>query len=344
MFDIKEELKILCESEGISGFENKACQRARQLLKRYCDKTEEDGFGNVLGYRFSKNKNAKTVLLDAHIDQIGFMVTEVLKDGFLRFTQIGGVDPRMLLGCEVTILSDKPYYGIISCMPPHLLNAGDKEKTVPIREMVIDTGFLDAKDKIKIGTPIVYNIEMCSISPDSITGKCLDDRAGVISLISVLDQLKDRDLSYHLVVLISCQEEVTSLGATIGTYKIRPDYAIAVDVSHAKTPDVPAGKAFLFGGGPLIGMGPNLHTKLTKALIRTAKQEDIAYQLEVMEGMTGTNAWEMQVVACGTAMGLISIPLKYMHTQIETIKISDLQAVSRLIYHFLRNFNGEVQI
>ncbi len=344
MLQIKEELKALCETEGITGFENKACQKAEQLFRPYCDKTEMDDFGNLFVYRFSRNPEAKTVLLDAHIDQIGFMITDVLPGGFLRFTQVGGVDPRMLLGCEVTVLAEQPYYGIISCMPPHLMKAGEQDKAVPMHEMVIDTGLLEAKDKIKIGTPVVYRTEMCSLSPDSITGKCLDDRAGVIALLSVMEQLKDIQLPFHLIAMVSSQEEVTSLGATIGTYRLRPDYAIAVDVGHAKTPDTPAGKAFAFGGGPMIGMGPNLNTRLTKALIRTAKTEDIPYQLEVMEGATGTNAWDMQVVACGTAMGLVSIPLKYMHTQIETIRISDLQAVADLIYHFLRNFKGEVRL
>ena len=344
MLEIKEELKLLCETEGISGFENKACQKAEQLFQPYCDKTERDTFGNVFAYRFSDQPQAKTILLDAHIDQIGFLVTGILSDGFLRFTQVGGVDPRMLLGCEVNILADQPYYGIISCMPPHLLAAGEQDKAVPMHEMVIDTGLLDAEGKIKIGTPIVYGTEMCSLSADSITGKCLDDRAGVIALLEVFKKLQNVKLPYHLVAMISSQEEVTSLGASIGTYRLRPEYAIAVDVGHAKTPDTPAGKAFTFGGGPMIGMGPNLNTPLTKALIRTAKTEDIPYQLEVMEGATGTNAWDMQVIACGTAMGLVSIPLKYMHTQIETIRISDLQAVADLIYHFLRNFDGEVRL
>ena len=109
MLEIKEELKLLCETEGISGFENKACQKAEQLFQPYCDKTERDTFGNVFAYRFSDQQQAKTILLDAHIDQIGFLVTGILPGGFLRFTQVGGVDPRMLLGCEVKILADQPY-------------------------------------------------------------------------------------------------------------------------------------------------------------------------------------------------------------------------------------------
>ena len=123
---------------------------------------------------------------------------------------------------------------------------------------------------------------------------------------------------------------------------VRPDYAIAVDVGHAKTPDAPS--EFEMGGGVMIGMGPNLNTKLTQALIRTCRLEEMDYQLEVMEGHSGTNAWDMQIAACGTAMGLLSIPLRYMHTPIESILISDVQAVSDVLYHFLRGFDGEVRL
>lgn len=344
MLNIEKELTVLCETEGITGFESKATLKAEELLKRYCDKTEIDKFGNVFGYKNCGKKDAKTVLLDAHIDQIGFIVTEVLDGGFLKFTSVGGVDPRMLIGCEVTILTDEPCFGVISSTPPHLMKAGDYDKSVPVSEMVIDTGFENAKEKIKVGTPIVYREKVCSLSKGTITGKCLDDRAGVIALIDVLDKLQNQDLNVDIVVLISSQEEMTSLGATIGSYKIRPDFAIAVDVGHAKTPDAPSSKTFEFGGGAMIGMGPNLNTKFAKSLIKTAKKEDIEYQLEVMEGHTGTNAWTIQVVATGTAMALISIPLKYMHTQIETIKIKDLECVSSLIYQFLREFDGEVRL
>ena len=120
-------------------------------------------------------------------------------------------------------------------------------------------------------------------------------------------------MDVDIAVLLSVQEEVTSLGATIGTFRIRPDYAIAVDVSHAKTPDAP--NEFEYGGGVIIGMGPNMNRALTRALIRTAKAEGISYQIEVMEGNSGTNAWEMQIVAGGTAQALLSIPLRvYAHT------------------------------
>lgn len=338
-----EDLIRLCEAPGVTGFERPAAETAAELLRPLCDEVEIDAAGTVHGVRRCGRPGAKTVLLDAHIDQIGFLVTEALDGGFLRFAPIGGVDPRMLLGCEMEILTEPPLFGIVSSTPPHLLKPGEENKSIPVQEMLLDTGLQDARAAVPVGTPAVFAERMVQLTPDSITGKCLDDRAGVYAILQALERLQGAGLAVDLAVQFSVQEEVTSLGAMTGAFRVRPDYAIAVDVSHAKTPDAPADDTFAYGGGVMIGMGPNFNTPLTKALIRTARAEAMDYQLEVMAGNTGTNAWEMQIAACGTAMALLSIPLRYMHTPIESIKLADLDSVSGLLYHFLRNFDGEVR-
>ncbi len=285
------------------------------------------------------------MLLDAHLDQIGFMVTEVLDGGFLRFAPIGGVDPRMLLGSEVMLLTEQPLYGVIACMPPHLMKAGEQNKAVPISEMLIDTGLLDAKDKIAVGTPVVFAQQPVQLARRIMTSKSLDDRAGIAALALAMEKLQQhKDLACHVAVLISTQEEVTGLGAQIGTFSVQPEYGIAVDVTHGKTPDGPSDGVFELHSGAAIGMGPNLHRGLTQMLIKTARAEEIPYQLELMEGNTGTNAWTMQIVARGVAMGLLSIPLRYMHTPIETICLDDVKAVADLLTAFLCRFRGEVRL
>lgn len=330
----------------VCGFERAQSERVRELFAPLCDEIEVDRFGNVIGRIRSGKPGAKTVLLDAHLDQIGFVVTETLDNGFVRFQSVGGVDPRMLLGAEVTIgAPEGALYGIVACKPPHLLAAHESDKAVPIHEMVIDTGLLDAKSRIPVGTPIWFPADaahMPRLSKNSITGPSLDDRAGAAAIAYTLQKLRKIDLSVDVAILLSVQEEVTALGATLGTFRIRPDYAIAVDVSHAKTPD--ASDQFEYGGGVMIGKGPNMNRALTRALIRTAKAEGMDYQIEVMEGNTGTNAWEMQIIGTGTAQAILSIPLRYMHTPIETIKLSDAESVGDLMYHFLRQFDGEVRL
>lgn len=340
--DLVKTLTDLCQVPAVTGFEQAGAKLVCDLLAPLVDEVRIDTVGSVIGMRRCGKENARTVLLDAHLDQIGFLVTEVLDDGFLRFAPVGGIDPRMLLGGEVDILTADPIYGVISCTPPHLLKPGEEDKSVPIHEMLIDTGLTDAKSRIKVGTPIVFRQKMVQLGKDSITGKCLDDRAGIATILYTLEKLKDKELSVDLAVLISVQEETSSLGAITGAYALRPDYAIAIDVTHAKSPDAPS--EFEYGGGVVIGMGPNLNTALTKSLIKTAKAEDMEYQLEIMEGFTGTNAWDLQIAGTGAATALLSIPLRYMHTPIETMKLSDLESVGDLLYHFLRSFDGEVRL
>ena len=129
---LEQTLRTLCALPAVSGFEMQAAKAVAELFRPYCDTVDADKNGNVIGSLSCGKEGAKTVLLDAHLDQIGFLVTEVLDGGFLRFAPVGGVDPRMLLGGEVTILADEPLYGVVSCMPPHLLKAGEQNKAVPI--------------------------------------------------------------------------------------------------------------------------------------------------------------------------------------------------------------------
>ncbi len=339
-----EVLEKLCALPAVAGFEQSAAAEVAELLRPLVNKVDVDPFGTVTGVLVCPRPTAKTVLLDAHLDQIGFVVTEALEGGFLRFAPVGGVDPRMLLGCEVTILTATPLYGVIGCMPPHLLQAGESDKAVPIHEMVIDTGLMDAKARIPVGTPVVFRQTLTRLGKKAVSGKCLDDRAGVLAILQALEQLDRKKLGVHVVVLFSAQEEVTSLGARTGAFRLRPNYAIAVDVSHAKTPDASSDDTFAFGGGVMIGMGPNMNTRLTRALIRQARAEQIDYQIEVMEGNTGTNAWAIQIAAYGAAQAILSIPLKYMHTPIETVCLSDVDATADLLASFLQNLHREVGV
>lgn len=338
-------LQRLCDFPAVSGFEIAAAQSTAELFAPFCDDTQIDHQGNLLAFRRCGRQNAKTILLDAHLDQIGFLVTEVLDGGFLRFTPVGGIDPRMLLGSEVTILTDKPLYGVISCMPPHLLKAGEQNKAVPIDQMTIDTGFIDAKGKVPIGTPVVWAQPPVRLLGDRFASRCLDDRAGVAVLLLTMEKLQqENNLACDIAVLVSAQEEVTGLGAQSGTFFVQPDYAIAVDVTHGKTYDSASDYTFALGDGVAIGMGPNFHRDLTQALIRTAKAYDIPYALEVMEGNTGTNAWTIQIIAHGVATALLSIPERYMHTPIETVSLGDIESAAQLLYEFIRRFTGEALV
>lgn len=336
----KDTLKELCSLPAVSGFELSYAEKLSQMLKPFVNKIDIDKFGTVTGIIICPVPNAPTIMLDAHFDQIGFIVTQILDGGFIRFSCIGGVDQRMLIGCEVTILSKSPIHGVICSIPPSLSNEQQNDKSIEVNDMIIDTGFLSLDGKVSIGTPIIFREPPIFLSDEIICSKCLDDRAGIYAILEALSKIKRQDLKVNVAVLFSCQEEVTSLGAITGAFKIKPDMAIAVDVSHAYTPDAPTDATFEYGGGTMIGVGPNMNKNFTNSLIKLAKAEQIKYQLEVMEGNTGTNAWNIQISTCGTAQALLSIPLKYMHTPIECVKLCDIGSTADLIAAFLKSYNG----
>ncbi|MFI3226908.1 MAG: M42 family peptidase [Clostridia bacterium] len=337
---MKEIIEKLCNVDGISGYEMNASLVAKELIEPYVDEVYIDKFGSVIGRKNSKKADAKTIMLDAHVDQIGFIVTDIDDAGFLKFTSVGGVDPRMLLGLDVFVHGTEKIRGIISCLPPHL---GTSANSVPsIEEMAIDVGFSKEQVQkiVKIGTPITFAEEVYSLSSDTVTGKCLDDRAGIASIIYAMQKLEKSELDVNVVTCFSTNEEIHSTGAITSTFNIRPDYAIAIDVTHGKTPDAPSGRTHPLGN-LCIALGPNLHPKMSRDLIKTCKTYDIPYVIEVEEGHTGTNAWHIQVVRSGVPVSLISFPLKYMHTPIETVKISDIKNAGKLIAKYIKDYRED---
>ena len=153
--------------------------------------------------------------------------------------------------------------------------------------------------------------------------------------------LRDRELDVDLYLLGSTREEVSGAGATVGTWAVQPDFCVAVDVTHGKTPDGPADKAFAIGGGPAIGVGPNMTRWMTDRMLAKAKERQIPYQLEVMSGHTGTNGWEMQISREGVATSVLSLPLKYMHSPIEVLSLADMEQVAALLVAFTEGLGKE---
>ncbi|MCX7615032.1 MAG: M20/M25/M40 family metallo-hydrolase [Clostridiales bacterium] len=332
----------LCECHGVAGFEKKIAAHVLECFERFCDEVSIDRLGNVTGFLSCGKKDAKTLMLDAHIDQIGFVVSDILDNGFLAFVPVGGVDGRMLPDTNVLILAEGGISGVISCLPPHILSKEERDKPFDKDLLVIDTGLSkeQAKERIPIGTPVVFDYKAMNLYNDFVSAPALDDRAGVLAILSVIERLSKVKRNVNIIVLGSVMEEKNAHGAITGTYSNRPDFAIVVDATHAKTPDAPANETFPAGSGVMIGMGPNLNRNFTKELIRIAKEKNIPHDFEVMEGSTGTNAWAMQIVADGIPCALVSIPLKYMHTPVETVKMSDIKAVSDLIYEFVISCDG----
>ncbi len=337
--DISSIINKLCANPSPSGFEHNASKNVLCLFERFFDKTEIDSFGNVFGIRKCGKKDAKCILLDAHTDEIGLIVTGA-KDGFLTFTTLGGVDPRIMPASEVLVLTEPPRYGVITAYPPHLQTAEEMDNAFATEDLYIDIGAEKDDAPVPVGTPVVFSSDCIKLRDNYISARALDDRAGIAAILGAIDMLKGKKLNFDIVALASVQEEVGCRGARIAGYKIDPMLAIAVDVTHARTPGSDKEKTFEAGSGAAIGIGPNMNKKVSDELIAVAKEKRIPHTVEVCAGDCGTNAWAMQTVREGIATGLLSIPLKYMHTPVETAKKKDIEAVSKLICEFALSFSS----
>ena len=334
---MRQALERLCTCTAPSGFETPAAAVAAELLRPLVDEVSIDRMGNVLGVRRSRTPSAPKLLLDAHLDEIGLIVTGV-EDGFLRFRSIGGVDPRMLPGRELVVLTDPPLRGLVACPA-----GGDESKSVPLNELYVDVGLSqsEAEKAVPVGTPMVYRAGCFPLGEDQMCGKSMDDRACFVTLLRAAELLRDKELDVELYLLGSTREEVSGAGAVVGTWAVAPDFCVAVDVTHGKTPDGPADKTFDLGGGPAIGVGPNMTRWMTQRMLDKAREHSIPYQLEVMSGHTGTNGWEMQISREGVATSVLSLPLKYMHTPVETLSLADMEGVAQLLAAFAENLGKE---
>lgn len=343
--NLREKLSALCELTGPSGFESPVAERAAQLLAPLVDEVNIDKMGNLIGVRRCGTPNAKRVLLDAHLDEIGLMVIGS-EDGFLRFRTIGGVDPRMLPDREVTIMTQPPLFGVIACLPPHVLKPGEADKSAAIPDLWIDTGLTQEQvdELILPGTPCVFRNGCFALGEREMCGKSMDDRACFVTLLRAVELLQDKDLDVDLYIMGSTREEVSHGGAATATFAIAPDCCVAVDVTHGKTPDTPKERTSELGGGPAVGVGPNMTRWMTERMFAKAKQVEISVQYEVMAGATGTNAWDMQITREGIATSVLSLPLKYMHSPVETVDLSDMEAVARLLAAFIEDIGKEALV
>ena len=333
----------LCGLSGPSGFESPVATVAAKLLKGVIDEVRIDKMGSVIGVRRCGKKNAPKLLLDAHLDEIGFIITGH-EDGYLRFAPLGGVDPRMLPDRELTIMTQPPVYGVVACLPPHIQSAEDMDKSLPIRELWIDVGLSqeEAEKRIPIGTPAIYRTGCTPLGDNLLCGKALDDRACFAILVDVMERLQAEKLDVDVYLLGSTQEETHSTGAITAAYGICPDMCVAVDVTHGDSPDAPKDLTFPLGGGPVIGIGPNCTRWMSDRMKRCAKQLGMDAGLEVMAGHTGTNGWDLQISREGVATSVLSLPLRYMHTPVETIHRDDLDKTAALLAQFIRGLGEEV--
>ncbi|MCM1579230.1 MAG: M42 family peptidase [Ruminococcus sp.] len=322
----------LADIKGISGDEKKAAEECAKELEKYTENVKIKG-GNVFA-EFGKREEGKPhLLIDAHIDRVGLVVTSSEK-GFAKAGCVGGLDRRLLPAQRVTVHSEKgDIPGVICTLPPHL--AKDTEV------MKKDSIYIDLLGgEAQPGDCVSFDTKCERLLNGRICGGGLDDRCGAAAVIGAAALVKERrvdmnSLPCSFTVLLSEQEEVGERGAQVGGFEIDPDIAIAVDVSFGMSNGENADKCGELGKGCMIGISPCLDRELSKRFIRIAEEKNMPYQREIMSGLTGTDADRLSVSRGGARAVTLSIPLRYMHTPAEVIDVSDCLNTAELIAEYI---------
>ena len=338
MLDIKNTLKEVTSMVNIGNYDNGLSTYLCDILKKYSNDVYLKN-GNVIANFGNREENKPHVLLDAHIDQIGMIVTYITDDGFIKFDSVGGLDRRLLPAQEVTIHGTKDILGVIATLPPHLKS--NPKEVATVDELCIDTGYSksELEQIVSLGDYITFRKSFLSLVDDRVTSKSLDDRSGIVSILKIVDILENQKLNCSYTVMFSAQEEIGERGALIGAYDINPTHAIAIDVSFGLTADEKPNKCGTLGKGAMIGFAPILDRETSKLMVNIAKENNIPCQIEVMNGETGTNADRFSVTRKGVKTVTISIPLKYMHTPNEIISLKDIEYTANLVAEYLKKLS-----
>ena len=333
---LAQNLEKLSNAQGVAGREDEARDLMVKLLKPYADEVTVDRMENVVAVKKGK-KNGLKVMLAAHMDEVGLMVKNVTKEGFVQFTKMGGIDDRILLAQKVNVLTGKASLpGIIGAKPPHIQKEEERKKIVAYDEMFIDVGAENREDTkrmgVKVGDPIAFDPYYAKVGKDAVMGKAFDDRSGCAVMIETLKQLGETDCSVYAVGTV--QEEVGLRGAVTAAFGVDPDVGIALDVTIAG--DVPGVREFdttvKMGKGPALSVSDSgliTHPKVLRWLIETATENKIEYQMET--GLMGTtDAARMALTRGGVPSGTISIPARYIHSPIGMVSLKDLEECAKL--------------
>lgn len=323
----------LLTSASVSGFEQSAAELTEQQFKQITANVTRDTFNNVF---MNLGEKGPVVFCAAHIDEIGLMVTKIHDDGFVSFTRVGGVDRRILPAQEVWVHGTECLYGIVGAKPPHVLSAEERKKSIGMDDLYIDLG-LDAETvrrKVRIGDTVTFHAPPVSLLSSRMASKSLDDRMGVMVMLEAVKHLELDSIKCRPVFCATSQEEIGSLGAQVGSYRVMPDIAVAIDVTHGKFKDSPKHGTFELKSIP-VGVGPMCDRRLLELLKKAASSADVELSYVVSGSYTGTDADNLQIVGPGIPCAVLGVPVKYMHTTVETIDYKTVKRAGRLLAEFL---------
>ena len=341
MDNIADLLATFANAHGVSGYEDEVASLLRERLEPLVDEVRTDTMGNVVGIRSGEGPN---VMVAAHMDEIGLMISHVDKDGFARVVPVGGWFDQTLLGQRVLIhaRSGEKVVGVMGSRPPHVMEPEDRKKVVKLKDMFIDCGAGSCEEAaemgVEVGSPVTIDRSLRPMGKDFVTGKAFDNRAGLTMMVAALRLLDGRPVRATVQAVGTVQEEVGLKGARTSAFGLEPDVAIATDVSipgdhpgvtqnevHVVTGKGPAITVLDAGGRGIIASRPVL-----RWLRESAEQADIPYQLDVGNGGT-TDATAINITKTGIPCTVVSVPARYIHSPVEALSLTDLENGARLI-------------
>lgn len=329
-------LRALQEAPSPSGFEQPAQRIVRERMKPFAHDIKTDVHGNVI---CTLNPGGKPgVMLAGHCDQIALMINHIDDNGYLFVREIGGIDPSVLPGARVTVLTkSRPIPGVVGRRPIHLLKPEERGAKIVLRDLWIDIGAKNKKDalrRVSIGDPVVFQLGIEKLGNNLATSPGFDDKCGTFVVMEALRLASKMKLRCALHAVSTVQEEIGIRGAATSCFGLDPQVGIAVDVTHGTDyPDVDkrAHGDIKVAAGPTIAVGANVNPRLADMLIQTAKKKRIRYQIEAEPGASPTDASVLQTSRAGLATALIGIPNRYMHSPVELVSLLDLDAAAKLL-------------
>jgi len=349
MSGMKELLKRLAEAHGVSGYEGEVQEVVKAEVEQYADEVKTDRLGNLVA---TKRGKRPSVMIAAHLDEIGLMVKHVEDEGFLRFATVGGWFGQTLLNQRVVLHPDpngngsdgSAVFGVVGSKPPHRMKPKEREKAVKTEDMFIDVGARSREEAeqlgVGVGTPVTVDRNFVELKNERVSCKAFDNRAGVAVLVEALKRLKQAktEAEFEVYAVGTVQEEVGLKGARTSAFELNPDVALALDTDIAgghpgiekKDTTVELEKGPVLTVSDAAGRGLITPPAVLKWLKETATQHGIKYQLSVSEGGT-TDATAIQLTRSGVPTGVVGVPTRYIHSPVEVLSLKDLENCAELV-------------
>jgi endoglucanase len=342
-----ELLGKLSNAFGPSGNEEDVAEILRRDLEGYADEERIDKLGNILFYH-NGQKGCPKVMLSAHMDEVGFMVTFIEEDGFLRFDTIGGITNNIMPGQRILLRGERGYLkGIIGTKPPHIMTAEEQNKIVPKEDLFIDVGAESLKQAREKGADVgmmgVFDVEFADLGDGYFRGKAFDDRAGCTVLAEVFKSLKDSP--YNVVAVGSVQEELGMRGSRTAAWQVDPDYGLALEGTFVA--DVPGTRpdrvSSKIKGGPVVTIMDRTaltHPMVLKTLIKVGRERSIPFQFKKVP-VGGTDAGSIHLTRAGVPSGTVAVPCRYIHGPASIVHVDDLKNTVRLVTEFVKAISAK---